>query len=457
MKIHRLLVAGLGLARILTAAPLEPSDLTRAAEPLLASQALQALSLGVVQPGGTVRVHAGRLAPYRPVPPDDRTLYEIGSLTKVFTGLLLADAVVRGEVTLDQPIARLLPADVVLPDEAGERITLRMLSTHTSGLPRIPAEILADDFRDPYARYGEAELWGTLRRVRLDAEPGTRAAYSNLGAGLLGTLLARRAGVDYATLLTERVLRPLGLANTAVKLTGERRDRFAPPFANDGRPWTPWEFEALAGAGGLRSTLPDLLRLAEVLLQPAGSPLQAAIELAWAKQVVAAPLSEGGQGLGWMIAGDGVTRWHNGMTGGFHAAIFINRESRVAVVALANRAQPAVTPLAAGLLRRAAGAPERAAPNAARAEVMLTPEQVDRCVGTYRVNAGLALVCERRDAALFVTPTGRPADRLAAASATTFFSRRADVGLVFELPAGGGPATAVTLTQRGRSVTAQRE
>lgn len=457
MKIHRLLVAGLGLARILTAAPLESSDLSRAVEPLLADRTLQAVSLGVVQPGGAVTAHAGRLAPDNPVAPDDRTLYEIGSITKVFTGLLLADAVVRGEVTLDEPIARLLPPDVVLPARAGERITLRMLATHTSGLPRIPAEIPTDDFTNPYARYGEAELWASLRTVKLDFEPGTRAGYSNFAAGLLGTLLARQAGVSFEELLKTRVLRPLGLNDTSIALDAGQQARLAPPFTGDGRPWGAWDFAALAGAGALRSTTADMVRFAQAMLRPEETPLRAAIELAWARQDLAATISGGGQGLGWMLAGDGRTRWHNGMTAGSHAALYVNRELGVATVYLANRANPVGTQLAESLLRRAAGLKERKIPNAGRAEVALTPEQVDRCTGTFRVNAAMVLVCERRDGVLVVTPTGQPADRLFAASPTTFFSRRAEVELVFELPEDGGVARAVTLVQGGRRVRAARE
>ena len=110
-------------------------------------------------------------------------------MSKVFTSLLLADAVIRGEVTLDTPVAQLLPNDVAMSGDAGAKITLRMLTTHTSGLPRIPPEIPPDDYRNPYAAYGEHERWETLRHVKLAFAPDTKASYSNLGAGLPGTLL----------------------------------------------------------------------------------------------------------------------------------------------------------------------------------------------------------------------------------------------------------------------------
>ena len=453
----KLIFSFLTLAVVSAAAPLTPADLTRDVAPLVASGALQAVSLGVVQREGAVTAHPGQLSPTNAAAPDDHTLYEIGSITKVFTSLLLADAVVRGEVTLDTTIAQLLPTDVVLLEGAGELITLRMLATHTSGLPRIPVEIPTDDFTNPYARYGEAELWASLRTVKLDFEPGTKASYSNFAAGLLGTLLARKAGVSYEELLQARILHPLGMKETGITLTAEQRARLAPPFTGEGRAWTPWDFAALAGAGAIRSTVADMVRFAQAMLRPEETPLRATIELAWARQDLAATVSGGGQGLGWLLAGDGRTRWHNGMTAGSHAAVYVNRELGVATVYLANRANPVGTQLAESLLRRAAGLKDRKISNADRAEVKLTPEEIDRCTGTFRLSAAMVLVCERRDGVLVVTPSGQPADRLFAASPTTFFSRRAPIDLVFELPDDGRPAHAVTLVQGPRRTRAVRE
>lgn len=458
---HALRLAALALLSLLSvalrAAVFSRADFEREIAPLLEQKAIQAASIAVIRPGETLTAHFGQLAPDDAAAPDDETVYEIGSITKVFTSLLLADAVVRGEVALDTPIAKLLPSDVALPDGAGERITLRMLATHTSGLPRLPADLPTNDYANPYARYGEPELWATMRRVRLDFEPGTKAVYSNLAAGLLGTLLARHTGVPYEQLLRERILAPLGMTHTGIALDAEQHRRLAPPFTGDGKPWSTWDFQALAGAGGIRSTLPDMIRFARALLKPDETPLREAIELAWAPQQLAATVSPGGQALGWMIAGDRDTRWHNGMTGGFHAAIFVNRADGVATVLLTNRSHPRGTQLAEKIFRAASGRAARPVPNATRPEVTLTPEQIDRCVGTFRLSAKMTLVCERRHDALFVTPTGQPTDRLFAAASDTFFSRRAPVELKFELLASGEAAPAVLLIQGGRQTRAVRE
>jgi D-alanyl-D-alanine-carboxypeptidase/D-alanyl-D-alanine-endopeptidase len=444
-------------ATLAFAASLTETDLKQHVAALVENKTLQAVSLGVIQPSGAVTAHAGVLSASNPVPPDDRTLYEIGSISKVFTALLLADSVVRGEVTLDTPIARLLPADVALPDNAGERITLLMLATHTSGLPRIPSELSAINFTNPYAKYDETDLWATLRNVELYFEPGSKAGYSNLAAGLLGTLLARKAGTTYAELLAARITRPLGMNDTVLTPDDDQRSRLAPPFTSAGLPWSHWEFQALAGCGGIRSTTADMMRFAAAVIHPADTPLQKAIELAWEPQPLAASISPGGQALGWMFAGDKKTRWHNGMTGGFHAALYINRELGIASLLLSNRSTPVGTGLAESLLRRAAGIPEPLMPNRDRAEVALTEEQLDRCVGIFRLSPAFTVTFERRNQALFITPTGQQTERLYAASSDTFFSRRVPAEIVFELPADGAPAPALMLKQSGRETRAIRE
>lgn len=439
------------------AAALTAGDLARIATPYVQHRDVSGASLGIVQGKSAVFTHVGEFGTTMAATGEDAVSFEIGSITKVFTGLLLADAVVRGEVTLDTPIARLLPADVVLPNGAGDKITLRMLATHTSGLPRIPVEIPPDNLENPYASFDDTALWSSLRRVRLDFEPGSRASYSNLAAGLLGTLLARHAGVPYADLLAARITGPLGMEHTTVAVTGAPRDRLAVGHNGSGQPCSPWEFQALAGAGGIRSTVGDMLRFARAVLDPESTPLREAIALTWERQDLKATVAAGGQGLGWMIAGDGQTRWHNGMTGGFHAALYVNRPLHVASVVLLNRSTPAGTELAERLLRIAAGLPDHEPPNLDRADIAVPVEQLNRCVGTFRLNETFALVFEVRDGVLLLTPTGQGTDRLYAESPAVFFSRRVPADLVFEFPPDGGPASAVVLKQGGREMRAPRE
>jgi CubicO group peptidase (beta-lactamase class C family) len=158
---------------------------------------------------------------------DGDTLFEIGSLTKSFTGTLLADMVVRGEVKLDDPVSKYLPDSVKRLQVADKDVTLLQLATHTSGLPRIPSNMPLKVAEDPYADYRAADLYDFLGAFDRSTPPDPKPDYSNLGFGVLGHALALRAQADYATLLRERVLAPLGLRDTMVVVTPDRKDRFA--------------------------------------------------------------------------------------------------------------------------------------------------------------------------------------------------------------------------------------
>jgi len=135
------------------------------------------------------------------------TIFEIGSISKVFTSLLLADMVNRKEVALDDPAAKYLPEHVRMPERSGKAITLLDLSTHRSGLPRVPGNLNPKDPTNPYADYSVDDLYQFLSGYTLPRDPGSEVEYSNLGGGLLGHILAHRAGTDYESLIRSRIAR----------------------------------------------------------------------------------------------------------------------------------------------------------------------------------------------------------------------------------------------------------
>ncbi|NJP46132.1 beta-lactamase family protein [Streptomyces sp. PRB2-1] len=212
-------------------------------------------------------------------PKREELAYGLGSLTKTFTVLLLADLARAGALGLDDPLAAHLPG-VRLPPGNARRITLRHLATHTSGLPRVPRDLLAGavlrPYRNAYAGYTRERLLAALAGARLRHAPGTRWHYSNLGLALLGPALEHAAGAPYADLLTARVLRPLALTSTTL---GPGPHPLAPAHRGDGRtPLPPAEMSAFAPAGGLFTTPADLLTYAEALLTPPpSSPLAPAL------------------------------------------------------------------------------------------------------------------------------------------------------------------------------------
>jgi len=310
----------------------------------------EGIVIALLDPSGTRIVARGPAR--QDVLCDGSTIFEIGSLTKVFTALILADMALKGEVSLDDPAETYLPAGAHMPDYEGRKITLRDLATHMSGLPRLPGNMPFANPQDPYADYDEALLLDFLGRYRLTRAPGSRYDYSNLGFGLLGYLLGRAAHSDYATLLAQRITGPLGMHDTAIALTPEHESRFAQGHDAAMHPAAPWTFPTLTGAGAIRSTGHDMAAFARAAMDPA-SAIGAAMRLSTASPPA---LGDGRNkaGLGWVVgvAPDGQQLlFHDGGTGGFRTSIILEPESRRAVVVLANAAvEPSTPDLASHIL-----------------------------------------------------------------------------------------------------------
>ncbi len=307
------------------------------AEAAVANRPALALGVGTVDGSRiqtTVRGGAAHSA-------SDATRFEIGSITKVLTDLLLADMVVKGEVRLDQPVRDLLPAGV-LSDGGNRPITLRDLATHYSGLPRLPSNLAPTDPSDPYADYGQAKLYAFLKSWSPDRKPGAMFEYSNLGVGLLGHALALKAGKPYEQLLTERILLPLGMKDS------DFSDRnLAVPHGPDGKATKAWKLSALAAAGGLRSTTADMTRFAAALLDPPAQ-LRAAVRMMLDHPLK--PTQDFSQirlGLLTVPTSEGLLLNHDGGTGGMRSSLFLDQPRKRAVVVLSNSVgEPAPTAVA---------------------------------------------------------------------------------------------------------------
>ena len=225
----------------------------------------RAIAVGVIDEAGARVVAVGDSGDARRPQVDGDTLFEIGSVTKVFTTALLADMVKRGEVGLDEPIRRMLPATLRRPSPGAGDITLRQLATHTSGLPRLPANAAFVLSwlrlpRNPYAHYARSDLLAYLEQYRPAAAAPHAPVYSNLGMGVLGEALACRAGLGYGDLLHQRVLKPLGMRSTFVVVPPARRVLLATGHNALLDPVSHWDLPAFAGAGALYSSANDMLR-----------------------------------------------------------------------------------------------------------------------------------------------------------------------------------------------------
>lgn len=296
-----------------------------------------ALVIGVVQKGKTYWLGFGQISETNTNPPDAETIFEIGSVTKVFTGVALAQRVADGKLSLDDPIRKYLPAEVTLPTEV-QGITLKQLATHTAGLPRLPSNLDLSEANaaNPYLRYTTKELYEYLKTAKLDGVPGAKSAYSNLGVGLLGHILELRAGVSYEQLLREQILSPLNMTDTAITASPEFRARLTPGHDAKGNVVSNWDFSVLAPAGGLRSCMADLIKFIEANVSTNQSNLSLALAMA---QKTYHESWTGNVGLCWQIQDvRGVYRlhWHNGGTGGYVSFLGFDRESQAGVVLLSN-------------------------------------------------------------------------------------------------------------------------
>jgi len=284
--------------------------------------------VGVITKKAREIISYGHFDPEDPRVPDGDTVFEIGSISKVFTSVLLADMVVKGEVSLSDPISKYLPATVHAPTRDGKQITLLDLATHYSGLPPMPSNFSWD--------YSREQMFDFLSHYQLTRDPGQKFDYSNFGVGLLGQILALRAGTDYETLLRTRITGPLQMNRTAIHLTPEMKADFISGHGYGMGRAPAWEVPALAGAAGIRSTANDLLIFLAANIGIIKSPLLPAMK----KMVtVHRPVSPGLQiALGWHIQ-NGDVAFHNGQTNGYHAFLLYDLRRKVGVVVLSNSNQ----------------------------------------------------------------------------------------------------------------------
>jgi len=429
-----------------------PKDVDSLVQPYLDAELVNAISIGVVQGDKSWSRHFGALSSEQNKKPNGKTVYEIGSMSKVFTGILLAHAVESERVELKQPIGTIMKKLQKTNKKVGTSIRLGHLSAHTSGLPRLPSNLSPVDPTNPYADYNRKLLLEFMCGVKPERKPGAKGEYSNFAAGLLGDLLAVEAGMDYGALLNQNLAGPLELGDTCLNLSYDQTDRLAPPHNGNRKADKNWTFDALAGAGAIRSTTDDMLRFIEANLHPSEGVVGKAIELAWKQHL---PSKEGAfaMGLGWHIARDGETRWHNGQTGGYHSMILISRKLDAGVVVLCNTATGEVDALAQSIIQKIGGM--EIEPRTFPKEKSIPAAEVARLAGRYQIVPQFILTVRADGEKLFVQATAQPENRVYPKSATEWELPAVKAILTFELP-DDGKATAVTLHQNGQDMRGTR-
>ncbi len=353
--------------------------------------------------------------------------FEIGSVSKVFTGLLLADAVRAGKVSL---------GDAVGAPFAPSGVTYQQLATHTSGLPRMPADFTLSDPSNPYRDASPAQLVKSFDAVSPGLKPAP-SAYSNFGFAVLGQAVAGAWGRPYGEVLAERVLRPLGLGDTRLSWRDVDPARLAPGHNEEGA-HVQWDLNAFAPAGALVSTSRDLAKLVQAGLGLAATPLSAALADTMQPRVPG-DMPARQIGLAWQIERRGASTlvWHNGATGGYHSLIILEPAAKTGLVLLTNRARE-LEPL--GFALQAGQLPELPKPPA---------EEVLEFLGRYPFVPSFVITVTAEGTQLFGQATNQPRFKLTPVAADRYAVQGVAAEISFERD-GAGKVTALILHQNGR-------
>jgi D-alanyl-D-alanine-carboxypeptidase/D-alanyl-D-alanine-endopeptidase len=404
-------------------------DLQEMLDYLVEDGATTGIVLGILEPDGSRRILQAGSAGVGARPLGRQTVFEIGSINKTFTGTILADMVARGQVKLDDPVQKYLPSNVHVPTRNGREITLLDLATHRSGLPRLPDNFVAADTGNPYAQYSVETVYQFLNNHTLRRDIGAEFEYSNLGVGLLGIALGRAADTSIKTLIEQRILQPLGMRMTGYRREGEMAAWLAKGYAR-GRQAPYWDAsEAIAGAGGLRSTIDDMLLYLRAQITPPSDALGRAIQAS--HQVQHRFASGQAFGLNWSVrtAGGRTVISHNGGTGGFSTAMAFDPDRRTGFVMLTN-AGGFEDDIGMDFMMR--GAP------LAVPQVQVARDVVARYAGEYDAGGGRPVfVRQEQDGTMTLRVGGNVRFRMYAESDSTFFVKRAPWRVRFTRDAAG--------------------
>ena len=310
-------------------------EVDSASQPYIRLRATTGLSIGILKNGKTFYYGYGETARGNGQLPDEHTIFEIGSITKTFTSLLFANAVVQGRVKEDDPVSPYFPDSIPPLAYQGTAVTLKTLSNHSSGIPRMPANFHPRDNENPYQDYDLPDMYSFYKTLTLSRKPGSQFEYSNLGGATLGIILEKVYKKNYQELFVETICDPLGMTDTREFIGKNDSTRFAKGYTEEGKYNEPWDFEAMAPAGSIRSTATDLLTYAHANLGAVPKSLEKAIQLSHV------PTFTDGTNkiaLGWLYIKPGKDEvlFHNGGTGGFRSYLAINLDKQFAVVVLSN-------------------------------------------------------------------------------------------------------------------------
>ncbi|WP_339751799.1 serine hydrolase [uncultured Winogradskyella sp.] len=383
---------------------------------------------------------------------NENTVYEIGSISKVFTTILLADEVLKGNMKLTDPISNYLPKTLTVPQRNGKVITLKDLATHTSGLPRMPDNFSPADYSNPFEDYTVKQLYEFLSTYNLTRDIGVMYEYSNLGMGLLGHLLELHTGETYEDLVISRITKPLGMTSTGIVFTDAMKEKLALGHNDQLEVVSNWDIHTLSGAGAIRSTASDMVKFIKANISTTNTALNRAMKLS--QQVAFSDESKNFKiALAWHFANNNTIIWHNGGTGGYRAfAGFLNNTNK-GVVVLTNSVS-SVDAIGLKLLDAPLNL-ELPKKTEFPDVVEVSIDTLENYIGVYQLAPEFALTITRTENQLFAQATGQSKFEIFPSAENEFFLRAVKASVTFNKNEEG-KVNSLTLHQAGQHMPAPK-
>jgi CubicO group peptidase (beta-lactamase class C family) len=387
-----------------------------------------------------------------------KTLFELGSVTKVFTSILLADLIRRGEMNLDDPIEKFLPKEVKVPAWEEIRITLLHLATHTSGLPNTPQIKTEEESIPGYINFSKHKLYNFLSHYTLSRQPGIQFEYSNIGFGLLGHLLSLKTKKPYDQLVEERICRPLGMNNTRRELSPEMNRRLAVGYFLDGQQAKHSHLPPiLAGAGGLRSSVDDMLSFLAANLGLESSPLFNVMQethkgrYSISKDIVKV-------GFSWIVVQEEDIHivFHGGDKDGYRAFIGFDPRKKIGVVVFANF-EDKIDDISLYALTGKKEILKLGTSKEKLKQIQVDPRVYDDYIGKYQTTPSFFIVVTRKGNRLFAQGTGQPKFELFPESESSFFLKAVHAKIIFERDSKGKVYRLIVRSSEGDEISKKIE
>ncbi len=316
-----------------------PSEVVESIERRIEEGLTPSITIAIIDSSGVKYFNFGKTAK-NGQEVDENTIYEIGSISKVFTGILLAQKVLEGDLKLEDEINNFLPDDIKVPVMGDTEITFGNLTDHTSGFPRLPDNFNPANPNNPYADYTIDQMYEFISNYQPVRTVGAEYEYSNLAQGLLGHLLAMNNNSTYEELMVQTIANPLEMNDTRIELTQRMKENLALGHS-EGKVVENWDIPTLAGAGAIRSSTSDMAKFISANLGYVNTSLLKAMELS--HQIRHDKAGEMSIAMAWHISkgNKGDVICHGGGTGGYRTFIGFVKETGKGVVIFTNSSEGA--------------------------------------------------------------------------------------------------------------------